>query len=190
MQKPCLVLGIAGLVLACESGPVTASPQSSPAAAAPGAAKAGPDHPSAAPAAGVPAEPGAEAQKTTKSYGGPFEPVPEVKLSTIVANPSAYADKTVIVEGKVQRACTRKGCWMEIGEGPDACRVTFKDYAFFVPTNSAGAHARLQGRVETSQVEPAAVEHLESEGARFQSKGKDGTATEVRLVASAVQLTR
>lgn len=126
----------------------------------------------------------------TKSYGGSFESVPEVALATILANPNAYADKTVITEGKVHRACSRKGCWMEIGEGSNACRVTFKDYSFFVPTNSAGAQARLQGRVETSRVERAAVEHLESEGARFQSKGEDGTATEVRLVASAVQLTR
>jgi len=174
------------LCLACESGPVTSSPvTSSPATSSPVTA------PSPSPSPSSPAPPPSSPQAPeTKSYGGTFEPVPEVALATIVANPNAYADKTVITEGKVHRACSRKGCWMEIGEGSNACRVTFKDYSFFVPTNSAGAHARLQGRVETSRVERAAVEHLESEGARFQGKSEDGTATEVRLVASAVQLTR
>lgn len=173
MSRLRVQFAFAALGLACESGPVTSSPAPAP-----------------SPSPASPAPPSAAQAPATKSYGGTFESVPEVALATILANPNAYADKTVITEGKVHRACSRKGCWMEIGEGTDACRVTFKDYAFFVPTNSAGAYARLQGRVETSKVERAAVEHLESEGARFQSKSEDGTATEVRLVASAVQLTR
>jgi hypothetical protein len=79
---------------------------------------------------------------------------------------------------------------MEIGEGEDACRVTFKDYGFFVPTDSAGAYAKIQGKLDTREVEAAAVEHLESEGARFRNKRSDGSATEVRLIASAVELQR
>jgi hypothetical protein len=79
---------------------------------------------------------------------------------------------------------------MEIGSGEDACRVTFKDYAFFVPTDSAGAQVKIQGRLDTREVEAAAVDHLEAEGARFRNKKADGSATEVRLIASAVELTR
>lgn len=144
-------------------------------------------------AAGVEAAPPASPAAAPAHYGAPFEPGPEVKevtLSALLANPRTYADQTVVTEGKVERACSRKGCWMEISDGSGACRVTFKDYAFFVPRNSAGAYARLQGRVETREVEPAAIEHLESEGARFANKRADGTATEVRLVASAVELRR
>jgi hypothetical protein len=79
---------------------------------------------------------------------------------------------------------------MELGAGEDACRVTFKDYGFFVPTDSAGARAKIQGKLATRVVEAAAVQHLEAEGARFRNKRADGTATEVRLIASAVQLER
>ena len=96
----------------------------------------------------------------------------------------------MITEGHVQRACSRKGCWMEIGEGDTACRVTFKDYGFFVPTDSAGAQARVQGRITTQRVEPSRVAHLEGEGARFRNREADGSATEVQFIASAVQLTR
>ncbi len=79
---------------------------------------------------------------------------------------------------------------MEIGSGEDTCRITFKDYGFFVPTDSAGAFAKIQGRLDLRQVEAAAVQHLESEGAHFRNKAADGSATEVRMVASAVELLR
>lgn len=136
--------------------------------------------------AAAPAAPTGAVQR----YGGAIQPAASTPLATVLANPKAYTDKTVTTEGKVQRACSRKGCWMEIGEGADACRVTFKDYAFFVPTDAAGAHARIQGKLDTRQVEAAAVAHLESEGARFNHKNADGSAVEVRMIASAVELVR
>jgi hypothetical protein len=83
---------------------------------------------------------------------------------------------------------------MELSEALDpalpGCRVTFKDYGFFVPLDSAGSKARVQGTVEVTQVGPDQVAHLESEGAHFASKQPDGTAREVRLVASGVELWR
>jgi hypothetical protein len=74
--------------------------------------------------------------------------------------------------------------------GAPACRVTFKDYGFFVPTDAAGASARLEGTVFLRRVEKKLVEHLEAEGATFASKAEDGTADEVRIVATGVELTR
>lgn len=153
---------------------------------APGAANA-PAQEAAGKAAAAP--PGA-ASGAPARYGAALEPAAPVPLGELLANPGAYANQTVTTEGTVQRACSRKGCWMEIGSGQDACRVTFKDYGFFVPTDSAGARAKVQGRLDTRQVEAAAVEHLEAEGARFRSKKPDGSATEVRLVATAVELVR
>ena len=160
------------LALGCESGPASAPPAPSPASPAVSAA--------------VPKASGGAVGR----YGAAIEPATSVSLASLLSNPKAYANQTVTTEGTVQRACSRKGCWMEIGDGPDACRVTFKDYAFFVPTDSAGASAKIQGRLDTRDVEAAAVAHLESEGARFPHKKADGSATEVRLIASAVELRR
>jgi hypothetical protein len=113
-----------------------------------------------------------------------------VTLSALLEKPASYVDRAVTTEGHVQRACSRRGCWMEIGEGSTACRVTFKDYGFFVPTDAAGAHARVQGKLSTRELDAARVAHLESEGARFAHRHADGSATEVELIASAVELTR
>ena len=115
-------------------------------------------------------------------------------LKQVLSAPQTYAGKTVLVEGHVRKACSRKGCWMELAESADpkasGCRVTFKDYGFFVPTDSAGSSARVQASVELSTIKARQVEHLEQEGATFASKQEDGSAQEVRLVASGVELRR
>ena len=175
------------LCAACESG---APPPASPAPAAPAPAAAPQKAAAAAPAAPAPASGAAPAPAGTANYGAAFEPGPTVALTALLANPKAYADQSVTTEGHVQRACSRKGCWMDIGTGDDSCRVTFKDYGFFVPKDSAGAEARIQGRITTQRIEPGRVTHLEQEGAKFKNREADGSATEVQFVASAVQLTR
>ncbi len=83
---------------------------------------------------------------------------------------------------------------MELGDSQDpaapGCRVTFKDYGFFVPTDSAGSKARVEANVETATLKPEMVAHLEQEGGHFPSKAADGSAQEVRLVATGVELWR
>ena len=136
----------------------------------------------------------AEPSKNTKLYGTALGSAQKAELGTVLKKPDEYANKNVIVEGEVRRACTRKGCWMEIAESVDkaalGARVTFKDYGFFVPTDSAGAHAKLEGTLNVETLNAANVEHLESEGAKFASKNPDGTAREVQFVATGVELTR
>jgi hypothetical protein len=171
------------LAVACESGSAGSASPAPKASTAPAPALS-------APGTAAPSSAAAATAAKPEAFGGTFEPSPEVKLPALLANPGAYTDKTVTTAGKVQRACTNKGCWMEIGEGDAACRVTFKDYGFFVPTNSAGAQARVQGRLDTHTIPAARVAHLESEGGSFKNKHADGSVTEVQLIATAVELVR
>lgn len=52
----------------------------------------------------------------------------------------------VKVEAAVTECCQKKGCWMlvDLGNGR-TMRVTFKDYGFFVPLNSAGRTVIMEG---------------------------------------------
>jgi hypothetical protein len=125
-------------------------------------------------------------------YGAPVSAGAAQPISTLLANPDALSGKTVLVEGKVRAACTRRGCWMELSPGMEkggpGCRVTFKDYGFFVPTDSQGADARVEGVVAVRTVPAGDVAHYESEGGSFPGKQPDGTAREVRIVATGVEL--
>jgi Domain of unknown function (DUF4920) len=141
--------------------------------------------------------PPATAKPAVKTYGQKLAPAKALPITTLVSKPDDYAGKPVTVEGTVRSACTNKGCWLELAENgksgqgaPPGCRVTFKDYGFFVPTNSAGARARVQGTFELATVSADRVRHLEQEGASFAGKQPDGTARELRLVATGVELWR
>jgi Domain of unknown function (DUF4920) len=161
-------------VLGCKSTPGAPAP-------------AEPSPPAAAPA-------GSDAARAHKTYGAPLGQSPKTALSDVLGSPEKFAGKRVTVEGAVRAACTRKGCWMELSEdsAPTApgCRVTFQDYGFFVPTDSAGSQARVDAQVETKVIKPEMVAHLESEGAKFAEKSADGSAREVRLVATGVEMWR
>ena len=106
-----------------------------------------------------------------------------VALADVVAKPDAYAKQPVVVDGTVSSVCTNMGCWMQL----DSVRVTFKDYGFFVPTDSKGMNARIEGVVEIKTLSKAEADHLEEEGAKL-SRNADGTANEVSFVATGVEL--
>ncbi|HEX9619077.1 MAG TPA: DUF4920 domain-containing protein [Polyangiaceae bacterium] len=135
-------------------------------------------------------EPATEAQR----FGGRFGGAEPAAFTEVLSDPDRFAGRRVVVEGHVRRACSRRGCWMELAQSPNsdspACRVTFKDYGFFVPTDSAGAHAKVQGSVRLRTVSAARVQHLSEEGAKFRDVQPDGSAKELELVATAVELRR
>lgn len=147
-----------------------------------------------APVKAEPSPSAAPAAPSRHSFGAPLGNSPSAALGDVLRSPEKFAGQTVTVQGAVRAACTRKGCWMELSDGPDAaspgCRVTFKDYGFFVPTDSAGSQARVEAQVETKTIKPEMVAHLESEGAKIADKAADGSAREVRLVATGVEMWR
>ncbi|WP_443936939.1 DUF4920 domain-containing protein [Pedobacter sp. MW01-1-1] len=50
------------------------------------------------------------------------------------------------IEGKVLDVCKKKGCWMTLEvPGAEPMRVTFKDYAFFMPMDIVGKKVVLDG---------------------------------------------
>lgn len=129
---------------------------------------------------------------TVTLLGAAVPPGDPTSLVAVLTNPEAFIGKTVLVEGHVRAACQRKGCWMELTpnkESTTACRIRFKDYGFFVPTDSKGANARLQGELSLRTIPVSEVAHLEAEGAHLM-KAADGSAKAVEIVASGVELVR
>lgn len=129
----------------------------------------------------------------TLTRGEALKGAPAVKLADLLAKPQEQDGKTVLLEGQVRKACERKGCWMELATSKDAkgpgVRVTFKDYGFFVPLDSAGSMARVEGVVQVAELSDERAKHYESEGAII-PRGADGKPREVQLVASGVELRR
>ena len=133
----------------------------------------------------------AVAQDTVIARGAALGSSPTVDLAEAIQSVDAYTDQTVILEGAVKKVCQAKGCWMEVSpKGADrGIRVTFKDYAFFMPTDSQGADARLEGVFETNLFSKKDADHLIAEGVAL-TRHADGTATEISFLAQGVELRR
>jgi hypothetical protein len=114
---------------------------------------------------------------------------PVVDLGEIVKDPKKYENKKIILDGTVKSVCQKKGCWMELVTAQDGpgVRVTFKDYAFFVPKDAAGIKVRAEGKIKLTTMSKEEADHYEEEGAQL-VRNPDGTASEIGIVAYGVEL--
>lgn len=132
---------------------------------------------------------GAQESDAVIKRGAELGDAPFVELLDVMEDVERFAGRTVIVEGPVGDVCRMKGCWMGIvPEGASTgIRVTFKDYGFFVPRDSKGRIARMEGTFHTNVLSKEEADHLEAEGAKL-GRNSDGTVTEVSFVATGVEL--
>jgi hypothetical protein len=116
---------------------------------------------------------------------------PTVTLAELFKSPESRDGETIVVAGTVRRACERRGCWMELAEGKagPGVRVTFKDYGFFVPIDSAGTKAKVAGTVKSVELSQELAAHYKSEGATIPTDST-GKAREIEIVADGVELRR
>jgi hypothetical protein len=61
---------------------------------------------------------------------------------------------TTKLSGTIEAVCQKKGCWMDLKNGEESIRITFKDYGFFMPIDAAGKEAIIEGvaKVEETSV--------------------------------------
>ena len=91
-------------------------------------------------------------------YGKKITDKGAVNTDELVRNMEGKTELPIKVEGKVAKVCQVKGCWMtmELPEGK-TMRVSFKDYAFFVPKDISGKSVIIEGQ---AQIKTTSVEDL------------------------------
>ncbi len=142
---------------------------------------------SAEPSARLEPAPAVAPAAPSSSFGAPIDDaLPLTPLADIVAEPERFRDRVVRTEGEIARVCQRAGCWMELraDEGP-AVRVPMAGHAFFLPRDSAGRHATMQGRVTIQELSADHRAHLESEGAQATTSALSIDATGVVIAGGA-----
>ncbi len=89
-------------------------------------------------------------------YGAKIDEKGAIPISEMQAVMDDSEEMNMKVEGEVSEVCQVKGCWMTLKK-PDgtSMRVTFKDYAFFVPKDLSGKTVVVSGRAykKTTSVE-------------------------------------
>lgn len=102
----------------------------------------------------------------TKTIGKAITLRRPMALADAMAAHAGTPDEEILVEGKATKVCQNKGCWMVLNDGKSEIRITFKDYAFFVPKESAGRQLRAQGLLKLEVLSVKTARHyLKDEGA-------------------------
>ncbi len=127
-----------------------------------------------------------------EAFGAELTTTEFATLGEVLADPAAFDGKDVAIEAVANDVCSKKGCWMTLSSdaaGDETVRVTFKDYGFFVPLDSTGKKARLQGTFEVKEVSVADVKHyLEDAGKHEEAAAVTEPSKEYSFVATGVQL--
>lgn len=88
-----------------------------------------------------------------KSYGTPIDgnKGSAATLAQIFANPSAFEEKNVILEGQAGQICQTSGCWVMLTDGTHQLFVQFYSFTVRPPK---GSTLRVQGVLKTQNKVP------------------------------------
>jgi hypothetical protein len=114
-------------------------------------------------------------------------------LSEALKDPAKLTGKVIRLEAPITGVCQTKGCWMNLGT-PDAkgnppVFVKFKDYGFFMPKDSSGRTAIVEGTMTFKQETVAETKHyLEDAGKTEEAKKVTEGRKILRFMASGVAI--
>ena len=98
---------------------------------------------------GVAANPAfAQDKNDGKHFGATINAKKAIAYDELIRRMERTDSLAIKVKGKVSEVCQKKGCWMTLVSdepGKPEMRVTFKDYAFFMPKDLAGKHVVIDG---------------------------------------------
>ena len=118
----------------------------------------------------------AQSNTSETSYGASFERTADVSENWKVLD-GLKQDTPVATQlsGRITEVCQAKGCWMNVVlDNGSEVFVKFKDYGFFVPTDTAGDTVVMQGKVT--------LEELSVEEQKHYAKDKGASEGELELI--------
>lgn len=121
-------------------------------------------------------------------FGDHFESgEPVVPLDNLTAADSTYNEQSVTTEGVISQVCKKKGCFFILNEeGTEShARITFKDYGFFIPTNTAGSKVKLNGIFQVKKLSEKMAKHYAQDSGDNPDEIK-GPQKEYSIVATSV----
>jgi uncharacterized protein YdeI (BOF family) len=78
-----------------------------------------------------------------------------VKIQEIVKNESAFDNKYVVIEGKIDSECA-SGCWFIVDDDTAQLYVNINPSNFVIP-QKRGSNVKVYGKIATSNGDPAMI---------------------------------
>ena len=110
-----------------------------------------------------------------------------VSLRQLVEAGDERAGSEVLLKTRIAKVCRKKGCFFIARDGDAVARITFKDYGFFIPTDSAGKEVLLNGTFERREITAAQAKHYRQDLGE-EAGDAPAAATEYHIVATAIRI--
>lgn len=95
----------------------------------------------------------APAVEAGSSFGDTFTLSEAQPVDVVLAEPAAFVDKTVRLEGTVVDVCEMRGCWLTLGaQNGDALRVKVRDGEMVFPMSARGLTAQVEGTITSHTI--------------------------------------
>lgn len=109
-----------------------------------------------------------------------------IDVSEIITKLEGSDSISLKVKGKIDQVCQAKGCWMSMNlSEEESMTVKFKDYAFFVPKNSGGREAVLEGMAFVDTISVAELQHFAKDAEESDEEIAKITEPEVKYIFKA-----
>jgi hypothetical protein len=126
---------------------------------------------------------------THEIFGAPLpENATPLNLEDLVKNNDKYQDQEVLLATRIAKVCQKKGCFFVATQGAATARVSFKDYGFFIPTDSGGKDVVLLGTFSRKSVSEKEAEHYAAD--LGETAASNPERFQYSIVASAVKIPR
>jgi hypothetical protein len=130
----------------------------------------------------------------TGTYGAEFTIEGEPMTLAAAMQKAAEGEGPYKVSANIEKVCKKKGCWFTLtAEGVDQpVRVKMKDYGFFVPRNSAGGEAIVEGKLIKRVVPQKEAQHYaddEVAGTDKEPKKIEGDQVRWEMLITAAKIT-
>lgn len=96
-------------------------------------------------------------------------------------------EEEVYLKTSIKSVCKKKGCFFIATDGDLSARVTFKDYSFFIPTNSAGKDVIVRGMFNIKELTEDQAKHYAEDAGEDASEIK-GSQKEYSLIATSIKI--
>lgn len=124
-----------------------------------------------------------------QAFGDPISEEGAITVEEMITAAEGKKKYNCKVMGTVVSVCQKKGCWVELMR-PDegTIRVTFKDYAFFMPKDISGRTVVLEGYAFTRETPVETLRHYAEDAGKSKEeiekikKGKKELAFEAKGV--------
>lgn len=117
------------------------------------------------------------------------ESVPESTLAQLFEEPNKYLETPFRLNTTIAKVCRKKGCFFIAQDQELVIRVAFKDYGFFIPTDSHGKSVAIVGQLIEKNMTQMQAEHFESDMGSKNIKLRTGLVYEIVAESIRIPLT-